>query len=463
MALNCKSIKYNKDDFIIRLDAKFYSLQDFFDNSSSFDYINFIPFGDIIKGITDGEHAGQTFVKKGILFLKNSSIKDFDISLDDGFYISEEKHKKLQRSALKPEDILLTTIGHLGSASIVPQDFGEANMNQNFVKIEIDKSIISPYYIVAYLNSKLSRKQIKCLLTGNIQSILTYPKIKNIKVGIPKYKEIQQKIEENYKLAIKLGQEAIKIIKETINYLDKELKLSDENDSKFFDIKYEKLYNEVDLWTPKYFLPRYVETEKSLCTKKQCIELGKIADLKKGNEPGSDFYIDYLDKSDTDVPFIRTSDIYNYQIDSSPDNFIDIYTFDEMGQDVKKGDILFTKDGKIAEIAFVTNIDRAIFASGVERIRINQKGKRIGITPEYLFNVISCNKIGKYTADRYTVTAATIPHLKEEFIKKIQIPLLDSKIVENITKSTKIAFKKIDKKKQLILECKNIINSICKE
>ena len=154
MALNCKSIKYNKDDFIIRLDAKFYSLQDFFDNSSSFDYINFIPFGDIIKGITDGEHAGQTFVKKGILFLKNSSIKDFDISLDDGFYISEEKHKKLQRSALKPEDILLTTIGHLGSASIVPQDFGEANMNQNFVKIEIDKSIISPYYIVAYLNSK---------------------------------------------------------------------------------------------------------------------------------------------------------------------------------------------------------------------------------------------------------------------------------------------------------------------
>ena len=38
-----------------------------------------IDFGTIIDKITDGEHAGQTFVKEGVLFLKNSSIKDFDI------------------------------------------------------------------------------------------------------------------------------------------------------------------------------------------------------------------------------------------------------------------------------------------------------------------------------------------------------------------------------------------------
>ena len=139
MALNYKSIKYSENDFITRLDSKFYNLQDYLNNSSVFSNIDFIPFGKIIKSITDGEHAGQTFVKKGILFLKNSSIKDFDISLDDGFYISEEKHAKLQRSALKSEDILFTTIGHLGSAAIVPENFGEANMNQNFVKISIDK------------------------------------------------------------------------------------------------------------------------------------------------------------------------------------------------------------------------------------------------------------------------------------------------------------------------------------
>ena len=47
----------------------------------------------ILKKITDGEHAGQTFVKKGIRFIKNSAVKDFSININDGFFITEEKHK----------------------------------------------------------------------------------------------------------------------------------------------------------------------------------------------------------------------------------------------------------------------------------------------------------------------------------------------------------------------------------
>lgn len=279
MALNYKSIDYSKNDFLMRLNSKFYNLQEYLNHSSNFSEIDFIPFGEFIDNITDGEHAGQTFVKEGVLFLKNSSIKDFDISLYDGFYISEIKHKKLQRSALRGEDVLFTTIGHLGSAAIVPENFGQANMNQNFVKISINKTKVSPYYIVAYLNSKLARKQISCLLTGNIQSILTYPKIKNIKIGIPKDDSIQKEITEKYKDAIKLSQEARRIIKETINYLDKELQLidNDENSDKVFSIKHDLLNNECGLWTPKYFWPKYVETESNLMNRVQCIPLGEIA------------------------------------------------------------------------------------------------------------------------------------------------------------------------------------------
>ena len=76
MALNYKSIDYSENDFLIRLDSKYYNLQEYLNHSSSFSEIDFIPFGDFIDNITDGEHAGQTFVKEGVLFLKNSSIKD---------------------------------------------------------------------------------------------------------------------------------------------------------------------------------------------------------------------------------------------------------------------------------------------------------------------------------------------------------------------------------------------------
>ena len=185
MALNFKSIDYDSERFLIRLDSKYYYLDDTLSDFAKENKEDIIDFGTIIDKITDGEHAGQTFVKEGVLFLKNSSIKDFDISKNDGFYISEEKHKLLSRSALKAEDILFTTIGHLGSAAIVPQNFGEANMNQNFVKITLKENTISPYYVVCYLNSKIARRQVNSLFTGNIQSILTYPKIKSLKIIRP--------------------------------------------------------------------------------------------------------------------------------------------------------------------------------------------------------------------------------------------------------------------------------------
>ena len=184
--------------------------------------------------------------------------------------------------------------------------------------------------------------------------------------------------------------------------------------------------------------------------------------MKKGDEPGSDYYIDYLEKNDTDVPFVRTSDLYNYQIDSSPDNFIDKNSYVELDQDIKTGDILYTKDGKIGEIALITEADKVIISSGVEKIRLNKKGYQKGLTPEYLFAIMCCEKIGKYTADRYTVTASTIPHLKEDFIKKMVVPILDSESINIITEKIKEAFILLNKKKELVLECQNQINSIIK-
>ncbi len=463
MALSYKTIPYNDIEFINRLDSKYYQLRDTIQEYEIKNQKNVLRLGDVIDNITDGEHAGQVFVKKGILFLKNSSIKDFDISTNDGFYITEEKHKMLSRSALHPRDVLFTTIGHLGSAAIVPENFCEANMNQNFVKMKINEEQISPYYVTCFLNSKVARREINSLLTGNIQSILTYPKIKSIKILRPDDRNIEKEIEEKYKTALEYSH----IAREKISNVIKELELKlglDDNDNKtnIYSINPEQLFNDCDLWTPKYFYPLYINTENELINNFETCSLGQIADMKKGDEPGSDYYIDYLEKNDTDVPFVRTSDLYNYQIDSSPDNFIDKNSYVELDQDIKTGDILYTKDGKIGEIALITEADKVIISSGVEKIRLNKKGYQKGLTPEYLFAIMCCEKIGKYTADRYTVTASTIPHLKEDFIKKMVVPILDSESINIITEKIKEAFSLLNKKKELVLECQNQINSIIK-
>lgn len=259
MALSFKSISYDENSFIKRLDSKYYCLRKILNNFCENEAVKLEKFDNYIVKITDGEHAGQNFVEKGVLFLKNSSIKDFDISLNDGFYISEEKHKKLNRSALNSKDVLFTTIGHLGSAAIVPENFCQANMNQNF----------------------------------------------------------------------------------------------------------------------------------------------------------------------------------------------------------KEGDVLFTKDGKVGEMAIITQTDKAIYQSGVVSIRLNDYGRKLGITQEYIFTALMCKRIGKYNAERYTVTASTIPHLRENHINKILIPIIDLDSIKKITEKISIAFKSIELKKDLILECQQIINKLC--
>lgn len=458
MTLISRSIKYDSNCFSKRLDSKYHIYRKDFTEYIT-DHEDLVEdFGSYIVSITDGEHAGQEFVDSGILFLKNSSIKDFDISISDGFYITEENHKRLKRSSLNEEDVLFTTIGHVGSSAIVPKGFVEANMNQNFVKIEIDKNKISPYYIVAYLNSKIAREQINSILTGNIQSILTYPKIRGIKIIRPSV-QLEKEIEDKYKKALEYNQKAHIILNEVEDYIYSFFRYGEKNINEY-SINSSALESSENLWTPKYYYPKFLQTESYLKDNFKTENLGKIADMQKGNEPGSSEYISYLNKSDSDVPFIRTSDIYNYQIDNTPDNFIDIKVYSQLQQNVVAGDILFTKDGKIGEIAMVTNSDKAIFGSGVERIRLNKFGKDLGLTNEYLFAMLKLKEIGRFNAERFTVTASTIPHLNENMFDRFIVPILEQEVIDYITKELRLAFSLIDEKKKLFKSCQDQINEI---
>ena len=360
------------------------------------------------------------------------------------------------------EDVLFTTIGHLGSASIVPLGFGEANMNQNFVKMTIDKNKINPYYLTTYLNSKVARKQVNMLLTGNIQSLLTYPKIKNIQIIIPKSGNIQEKIEIMLKKAFELQNEAMNLINNTLLKFNTMLNVNKSNiNNKFYSIYFEEL-NSSPIWLPKYFLPTAISIENQIRNKFKCVDLSTIAYMFSGDEPGSDAYIDYLDITDDEIPFVRTSDIYNNQLDLFPDNYIDAATFNEFAQNIKNGDILFTKDGKIAEIAMVTSQDCAFMQSGIEIVRINEEGLKLDLTQEYLFLCMASEYLGKNTANRYTVTASTIPHLKEKNIGKMPVPLIPVKLIKEFSNDIKKAFDMLGKKKKLIKECRSIVNNIIK-
>lgn len=416
---------------------------------------------DIMLKMTDGEHAGQIFVESGVRFIKNSYVKDFLIGTLDGTYITPEKHKSQSRSALKPLDILFTTIGHLGSCAIVPEDFGEANINQNLVKIEVDENTVNPYYLTAYLNSNCTRSQISALFTGNLHSIITYPKIRSIRVLLPS-RDKQDLLGEKYRVALESESEGVALINRTIARFKELLGLD-------FNGKYQEKsfstslsnFSKFDMWTPKYSRPLYVQALSSIRENNEVVCLDdSIVDTAKGDEVGSEQYIKYLSRKKTDVPFIRTSDMFNYGLDRCPDYFVDRSVYEELGQNLIQGDVLISNDGKIGLTSLVQNWSDFVMQSHIKRLRLRSRAKeKFNLTPEYLFLCLTCPEIGGFQANKFEVVQSTIPTISSN-LQYFEIPVLSKSLIANLTNEIQKAFQKKEKAQSLIQEIKSELDSL---
>jgi type I restriction enzyme, S subunit len=264
-------------------------------------------------------------------------------------------------------------------------------------------------------------------------------------------------IEEKTKKIINYNRESILLIKKSQNLLKDKLKLNTfkPNTDKFFSSKMSTMSN-FEIWNGRSHLPKYSETEEYIKNSFKHEKLGDITNIKKGAEAGSDNYNTDLFKDKTDFAFIRTSDIINNEIDMYPDYYVSETIAKGSKTDLISGDIVFSKDGKIGEIAMASSYDRAMIASGFARMRLKEKKSKI--TPEYLFTVLSISETGFYPAIRRTIIASTIPHLREERLKEINIPLIDDDSIKEITKYIKTAYELKDQKKKLILEVRKEID-----
>ena len=408
---------------------------------------------DVLQVLTDGEHAGQKFVEQGALFIKNSSVKRYSINEFDGFYITHEKNNTLKRSKLQKNDVLFTTIGNIGISAVVNENVENANINQNVVRMKINEQFTTPQYLSCFLNSKITRFQVDNLFSGNIYPMLSYPKIKSLKIFI-KDKKTENTITQNLIKAEQYQIEALRLIKQAQEIFLKTLNIdySKIKNSKFFAVS-NTIFQKEDMITPKFFNPLFVSTLNEIEKHNFCDTLGNIVNFKNGNEVGSANYKGYLERKETDVPFIRTSDLVNYDFDTYPDYFIENSIYKEIGQEIKGQEILFTKDGKIGFVAMTTEFDKCILGSGILRIIAKQEK----INPFYLFIALSIKEIGLYQAQQRTVVASTIPHLREDRISDFKIPLIENQ-AEIITLTSK-AFDLKNKSKALIIESRVLLES----
>jgi restriction endonuclease S subunit len=131
------------------------------------------------------------------------------------------------------------------------------------------------------------------------------------------------------------------------------------------------------IYIPKYYNPGLAEKQVNLSITHSCQSIGEMVDVgtlsvETGHEIGKAAY------GTGDIPFVRTSDISNWEIKSSPKQGISQEIYEEYAadQDVQPGDILFVRDGTylIGNNCFITTIDKEIlYQSHVLKVRVNNQ------------------------------------------------------------------------------------------
>ena len=470
MALKTLSISSGKisSQEYNRLDSKYYHINHFFDALEESNSCDVITINDLDIDISSGSYV-DTYVKKseGIPYIRVANIKPFmlDESESDIVYVSKNVPKKMKTVA---NAILIgrtqATISKLGTASIIDDNNAGWAISQHVSKIVVDDERVSSDYLVAYLNSKFFKSQMALASHGNTRVELTHSQLKKVRVFLPDSKVIQN-VEKNTREIIDCSRKSFFLIEEAKEILRNIFDFKRESVNKVnFSTKMSELID-FEIWNPKFHKPYYIELENTLKKKFKVISLDKVLSVKKGCEPGSENYLTEIEINSGDKPFIRTSDVINNEIDSYPDYFLSSELLKSIKvTEIKSNDIVFSKDGKIAQVAYATIEDNVVIASGLVRLRIKDNSQKdYGLTPEYLFTLLSLKETGYIPAIRRTVIASTIPHFREERLKELQIPLLDKKIVNKVTELIKEAMNLKTKKKQLMKKNKEIIDEYYKE
>ncbi|HNS31473.1 MAG TPA: N-6 DNA methylase [bacterium] len=203
-----------------------------------------------------------------------------------------------------------------------------------------------------------------------------------------------------------------------------------------FSITYDELNDHI--FIPEYYNPEICKELEKLkkSGKYLLLSIGSLIDkgvlqVSRGNEIGSQFY------GTGEIPFVRTSDIVNWEIKFDPVKAVseDVYNQYKISQDIQENDILFVNDGTflIGRTAMVTKLDlKIIIQSHVKKFRVLDDEF---INPYYLFYLLN-SKIVRKQIDSKTFVQATIStignRLREVILPKSKDPNEIKKIIREI-------------------------------
>lgn len=138
--------------------------------------------------ITDGIHTSLPFVDFGpVKVLSAKHPKENYVARSHFETITNAYHAKNPRTALRVNDVLLSTVGTIGNSAVVTADLLPANSDRHIGIIRTKDATLSPHFLSTFLLSRFGRMQSVRETTGNVQPNLFISKIGRLL--IPRFSE----------------------------------------------------------------------------------------------------------------------------------------------------------------------------------------------------------------------------------------------------------------------------------
>ncbi|MDO4154068.1 MAG: hypothetical protein Q4E21_04360 [Clostridia bacterium] len=396
--------------------------------------------GDVKGGSTPPAYL--FYKDKGVPFIKTSAVSRHFINTNDLHLINSNFHNNsLKRSITKPYDIIYTMTGKfMGKAALCPPTINEMNMSQNSVVLHTDTPEKAAFLTI-FLNSRINRIQVRGSYSITKQKFLNQGKISALRV-MPYHKRYDF-IMQQYISAFNTYYQSVAKIQSIIGLFNKNYKLPYSDTPQFGFIVKPARFSK-NMLTPNFYRDDVAETIDIIKEIGGNATFDK-ANLSKGDEIGSAFY------QEEGVPFIKTSDIMNYDIDHEPDCYCSESFLSQLEQNIKIGDILFAKDGKPGEVAIVLEDKKAVISSGL--VKYHPRTEKEG----YWSFLLLSSQYGNAYFKKWFVIASTMLHLRADFFDDFKIPKITPEIEEIYLAPLKDAFLAKSTAYKQIVKIKNLV------
>ena len=423
----------------------------------------YITLGDY-SVVSDGEHSAiPRNAEGGIRYLYGRNIRegivDFDPISDDSF-ITEDDFDSFTRCHISEGDVLIAIYGTVGKSAVYRKAYiGLAGIPRHISNISLkNDSPISAEYLTVFFRSKYGKAQINSYMTGNIQQLFSLKSIRDYSVPVLP-QEIMDEITEIEKEAVSCEIKARERIDKAVLLFYEGMKFDPSGicEEKSFTVSNAELFSS-NIWSVSMYDNTFQRIENRMKEETGIYRLSELVDMTHGDEVGSDAYISYEDRNTEDIAFVRTSDIVNNEVDLYPDYYVSPDNLDGIKQKIQKDDIIFTKDGKIGAAGMIVESDNVVLSSGIEILRVKPEAVKKGVSSQYIFTALIVPEVGYYGAKRRAVVASTIPHLRENRLGEIAIPIIERNLIDKITVLIKEAFELKNRRKELLKTDENLID-----